>query len=95
MYYPKSQTKNNLYTNGGEFALSKDNSEYTGDYYETSDGRKFTGKNPNVVPSYELVDLSYNKNFAENLNTHVAGDHYVINDVYDYARGVSFTGNDF
>ena len=59
MYYPKSQIKTNLYTNGGEFALAKDNSEYTGDYYITSNGRKFTGKNPNVVPSYELVDLSY------------------------------------
>ena len=95
MYYPKSQIKTNLYTNGGEYALAKDNSEYTGDYYITSDNRKFTGKNPNVVPSYELVDLSYNLNFSEGLNTHVAGNHFVINDVYDYARGVNLVGPTF
>jgi hypothetical protein len=46
MYYPKSQIKTDLYTNGGEYILSTNGSDYKGYYYETSKGSKFTGKNP-------------------------------------------------
>ena len=45
-YYPKSQIKTNLYTNGGEYILSTTKKDYTGDYYEVSDGAKYTGKFP-------------------------------------------------
>jgi len=44
MYYPKSQIKENLYTNGTEYYLSTTGKSYTGYYYETSKGKKFTGK---------------------------------------------------
>ena len=46
-YYPKSQIKTNLYTNGEEFTLSTTNEDYMGYYYEISNGDKFTGKRPN------------------------------------------------
>jgi len=46
MYYPKSQIKPNLYTNGGEFILSTTKEDYKGFYYEISTGQKYTGKNP-------------------------------------------------
>jgi len=55
MYYPKSQVKTNLYTKGGQYSLIGSTESYTGDYYTTSDGRYFTGKNPNEFPSFELT----------------------------------------
>jgi len=55
MYYPKSQVKTNLRTNGGQYSLIGSTESYIGDYYITSDGRYFTGKNPNEFPSFELT----------------------------------------
>jgi hypothetical protein len=46
MYYPKSQIKSNLYTNGGEYVLSINGTIYKGYYYELSSGKKYTGKFP-------------------------------------------------
>jgi hypothetical protein len=46
MYFPKSQIKSNLYTNGGEYILSTTQQDYTGYYYETSSGQRYTGKTP-------------------------------------------------
>jgi hypothetical protein len=46
MYFPKSQIKSNLFTNGNEYILSTTKEEYKGYYYETSNGRKYTGKTP-------------------------------------------------
>ena len=48
MYYPKSQVKTGLYTNGDEYVIKGTNEFYTGNYYETSDGKKFAGLSPNV-----------------------------------------------
>lgn len=93
MYYPKSQVQINLYTNGGDLQTLKDKLDYKGYYYKTSNGSTFSGKNPSVSPSFELIPYSFNKNFADNLQTHVAGDHYVIDDVYDFARGVNLVEN--
>jgi hypothetical protein len=45
-YYPKSQIKSNLYTNGGEYILSTTKKDYKGYYYEVSNGQKYTGKTP-------------------------------------------------
>jgi hypothetical protein len=61
MYYPKSQIKTTLYTNGGDFILRSNSTPYSGYYYETSNGRYFTGKNPNESPSFELIKLNQNK----------------------------------
>ncbi len=43
MYFPKSQIKSNLYTNGGEYVLSTTKEDYKGYYYEVSTGQRFTG----------------------------------------------------
>ena len=57
MYYPKSQIKPNLYTNGGEYALSTTGEEYIGYYYKVSNGQFYTGKNPNQEPNILLNPL--------------------------------------
>ena len=58
MYYPKSQIKPNLYTNGGEYILSTTEEDYKGYYYLTSTGQLYTGKNPNQGPNILLIDVS-------------------------------------
>ena len=70
-YYPLSQIKTNLYTDGTEYATS-DGVAYKGFYYKTSTGQLFTGKTPQDLPSLELfiqstnnpeiVDISKTKN---------------------------------
>jgi len=55
MYFPKSQIKPNLYTNGGEYILSTTNEEYKGYYYKTSTGKFYTGKNPQQGPNILLT----------------------------------------
>jgi hypothetical protein len=54
MYYPKSQIKTNLYSNG-EYILSTNLKPYTGYYYETSNGSFYTGKTPNDTPNISLI----------------------------------------
>jgi len=55
MYYPKSQIKTNLITNGNEFVYLSNNQPYSGSYWRTSDGKYYTGKNPNDTPTFELI----------------------------------------
>ena len=54
MYYPKSQITPDLYTNGKEFVYSNSEKEYIGFYFQTSDGKYFTGRNPNDPPVQEI-----------------------------------------
>ena len=54
-YYPKSQVKTNLYTNGGELIVYSTKEEYKGYYFETSNGKKYAGKAPNNRSSILLV----------------------------------------
>jgi hypothetical protein len=56
MYYPKSQITPDLYTNGNEFQTS--NGEYVGYYYLTSDGKRYTGRNPNDRPNTLLLPIN-------------------------------------
>jgi hypothetical protein len=56
MYYPKSQIKTDLYTNGGQYALSTSNQDYKGYYYEISNGEKYTGRNPQDGPNILLTE---------------------------------------
>jgi hypothetical protein len=63
MYYPKSQIKTNLYTNGNEFSLSTTNESYKGYYYEISTGQQYTGKNPQDGPNI-LLNLSTDGGFT-------------------------------
>jgi len=53
MYYPKSQIIPNLSTNGDEFNTSGGD-PYKGKYYKTSDGKFFSGANPNDKPNNQL-----------------------------------------
>jgi hypothetical protein len=46
MYYPKSQIKTNLYTEGSEYLRSDTGEPYKGNYYQTSKGETYTGNNP-------------------------------------------------
>lgn len=53
-YYPKSQIKTNLYTNGDEYFLKNSTTPYKGYYYRVSSGKVFTGKNPTTFGNIEL-----------------------------------------
>ena len=54
MYYPKSQIQTGFYSNG-ELVELISNRPYTGPYFNTSDGRSYTGKTLNDGPNLELV----------------------------------------
>jgi hypothetical protein len=58
MYYPLSQIKTNLYTNGGEYAILLSGQDYTGYYFKTSTGKYYTGKTPQDLPNDELVSIT-------------------------------------
>ncbi len=54
-YYPKSQITSDLYTIGNELINSSTKEPYVGFYYKTSDGKFFSGKNPQDKPNIELI----------------------------------------
>ena len=56
-YYPKSQIKTDLFTNGKEFIRSDNRLPYVGSYWKTSDGSVFSGKTPNDRPSIPLLPI--------------------------------------
>jgi hypothetical protein len=55
MYYPSSQIKPNLYTNGGEYILSTTKQDYKGYYYELANGKRYTGKSPQDGPNILII----------------------------------------
>ena len=59
-YYPQSQIKTNLYTNGEELQILSTSQPYRGFYYTLSNGKKYTGKNPEDGPNQELTVISNN-----------------------------------
>ena len=98
MYFPQSQIKTNLSTNGGEFVTLLTNENYIGSYWSTSSGKYYTKKNPQDTPYEELIKfapLPLNNNSSvsilgiqstgsiENLNPN-----YETVRAYDLARGV-------
>lgn len=60
-YYPLSQIKANLHTNGKEFTLTPDNPDptvsYSGYYWKTSDGKYYTGRTPQDLPTQQLYPI--------------------------------------
>jgi hypothetical protein len=75
MYYPKSQIKTDLYTNGGEYVLSTDGSDYKGYYYETSKGSKFTGKTPEDGFNIRLIKpYNLDPNTSDNQTIQISTD---------------------
>lgn len=65
-FYPPSQIKTNLHTNGGEFILSTTKQEYKGYYYKISNGKNYTGISPNDTPNILLEPIV---NLIESTNT--------------------------
>ena len=57
IYYPKTQIRTNLFTNGDEFINSVTKELYVGNYYETSLNQQFTGKNPQDPNSVPLIPI--------------------------------------
>lgn len=66
MYYPLSQIKTNLYTNGGEYVISYSKENYIGYYWKTSDGKFFTGRTPQDTPTNELEKTIEYNSFPDN-----------------------------
>ena len=60
MYYPKSQIKTNLRTQGNKFSLSGTGEEYQGYYYITSNGQAYSGKTPSDPTSKLLLPNDQN-----------------------------------
>lgn len=56
MYYPKSQIQTGFYSNNTLAELAT-NKPYLGPYFNTSDGKSFSGKEPNDGPNLELIPL--------------------------------------
>jgi hypothetical protein len=60
-YYPLSQIKTNLHTNGNEFTLNSNNPDptlsYSGYYWKTSDGNYYTGRTPQDLPTQQLYPI--------------------------------------
>jgi hypothetical protein len=87
MYFPKSQVKTNLYTNGGEFILLNSNTIYRGYYYVTSNGRYFSGRTPNESPTFELIKSTP----PINPSTPISDDnYYVVETGYYNSKNLSF-----
>ena len=89
MFYPKSQIKTNLSTNGGEYIYASNNLPYSGDYFITGDGKIYTGKNPNNKPNYLLIPDTSN-----DISPSLSGSNFnpqsypLVDDYYYYARGI-------
>lgn len=56
-YYPKSQIKTDLFTNGKEFIRSDNDLPYVGSYWKTSNGGVFSGKTPDDKPTTRLLPI--------------------------------------
>lgn len=83
MYYPSSQIKTNLYTNGGELVKKDTKLDYIGFYWRTSSSKYFTGKTPDdlIVEELELKLVSTD----DNLNA----------DAYSYLNQNSVSSKDY
>lgn len=55
MYLPKSKYKGNLYAQAGEYVYASDKTPYSGFYFQTYEGRYFTGKEPSASSKEILV----------------------------------------
>jgi uncharacterized membrane protein YgcG len=90
-YYPLSQIKPNLYTNGGEYVLSTTRENYIGYYYQTSNGKRYTGKTPQDGSNIYLLKINPNLNdFPETRDIGVGPLSFVYyNSVLTYPKTLS------
>jgi len=95
MYYPSSQIIPNLVTKGDEYVLERNGQDYSGDYFATSDGKFFTGRNQNDKPNFRIVLIDngdgYINNPSPKLVEDLPLDFYIVNESYYYARGINYT----
>ena len=88
MYFPKSQVKTNIYTNGNEYVLSTTKQPYKGYYYLTSSGKTYAGKKPTFSPSIEIILYSKVLNYSpqspniDGLSFSLNGDNMAPNRMY-------------
>ena len=80
MYYPKSQIKTNLYTNGKEFVFFGTDEEYKGYYYTISKGRVYSGKTPSDPTTKRLQPYSQSPSFIANEPDPESGEAGSLND---------------
>lgn len=67
-YFPKNKILANQYTKGNEFLL--DGKPYVGAYYKTYNGKTYTGRNPIVGSSQEIIPiLKNNRENYPNINS--------------------------
>jgi len=98
-YYPKSQIKTNLYTNGGELVYAQNQTNYTGFYFKISTGHLYTGKNPSNEKNFRLIPINgpdsspfskdleiVNSNLNQNLNQTIT----LVNDGITYPDGTLY-----
>ena len=90
MYYPKSQVKANLYTNGGEYVASDTNTPYKGYYYETSTGEYFSGQTPNETPSFRLIKVDLTELITPSSFEFNQNNFYSIERGYAVSTNLSF-----
>ena len=94
MYIPKSQIKENLYTNGGEYVIDSTKENYIGSYFTTSKGLAYTGKNLNDKPNNLLTQEVKTTNPAEPKSSEpIPINYYVKDDSYYSAKNISTRGN--
>ena len=97
MYYPKNKIETNLHASENQFVIKDTKKPYIGSYWKTFEGKFFTGKNPDVKPSTELIVFnSTDMNLIEGeRNVKIAyldspapfnGVNYDENMVYEYAQ---------
>ena len=97
-YYPKSQIKENQYTNGGEFIIVSTQENYMGYYWLTSKGEYFTGKTPEELPTLKL-QISSKLTELEKSSTSTPiiepfpKDYYIVDDSYYQSKGLSSKRN--
>tara|TARA_Y100000389_G_C17291124_1_gene428088 strand:+ start:183 stop:800 length:618 start_codon:yes stop_codon:yes gene_type:complete len=85
MYYPKSQIQTDLYTNGGEYQLNSDKTEYIGYYFKNSNEECFSGRNPNNPPNFPLSPLVSTNISNSREEENLPNSYYLINDQYFWA----------
>jgi hypothetical protein len=90
MYYPKSQVKTNLYTNGGEYVEFNTNSPYKGYYYQTSNGEYFSGRTPSETPTFKLTKVSLNESVATSSPDFDQDNFYLIEGGYALSTRLTF-----
>lgn len=91
MYYPKSQIITNKYTNGKEFALVANNQEYIGYYWQTANGKFYTGRNPNDITVVELKKITVTDPLLVSNQNVISYNNILPNKIYNDFKQIDST----